>query len=188
MGICRSTFVIVGLCLLVVLWANASRADQNHPQLPDLFDQLKMAPTAVDAGPVEAMIWQIWVVQGEEIIDSAMARGLIAMNRGALKASLRYFDDVVSLAPDFAEGWNKRATVYFLMGNYEQSIQDVYRTLELEPRHFGALSGLGLIYMELGETRKAIAAMEAALKIHPNMEAIKAHVRDLRNELEGQKT
>ncbi len=183
----------LGLVLLLVLAAaiampaqsGPARADQNDPRLDDLFEQLSRSANVQEARAIEAQIWQFWVVSGEELVDSAMARGVIAMNRGAFEASLKYFNDVVSLAPEHAEGWNKRATAHFLMGNFPQSVVDIHKVLELEPRHFGALSGLGLIYMEMGRKEAAIRAMEQALAIHPHMEGIKTQLRDLKAAVDG---
>jgi tetratricopeptide (TPR) repeat protein len=90
------------------------------------------------------------------------------------------FSEVIKLEPDLAEAWNKRATVYYLMGEYEASVRDIERTLALESRHFGALSGLGFIYLSHGEDRAAIEAFEAALEINPYLPGARTRVEELR--------
>ena len=107
------------------------------------------------------------------------------MNDGQLETALNFFDEVIRLAPGFAEGWNKRATVFYLMKNLDRSVNDIAQTLRLEPRHFGALSGLGLINQALGHTKAAIRAYERALKINPHLFRIKERVRFMKRLLKG---
>ena len=120
-------------------------ADQNDPRLDNLFARLKTIDDMALAKDVERDIWGIWAHSGDEEIDRDMKKGLEAMDLGNVKAALAVFDSVVKKAPGFAEGWNKRATIYYYMNEYEASIRDVEKTLALEPRHFGALAGLGSI-------------------------------------------
>lgn len=171
--------------LAAVLTLPQARADQNDPVLDALFDALAATKSPAEAHQIETRIWQTWAVTGQELVDSAMARGVIAMNKGAYDTSLKYFNDVISLAPKHAEAWNKRATVNFLLGKYPESVLDIQRTLELEPRHFGALSGLGLIYAEMGRKKAAIRAMEKALAINPHMDAIRTQLQDLKTAVSG---
>ncbi|MGE0725130.1 MAG: tetratricopeptide repeat protein [Alphaproteobacteria bacterium] len=112
-------------------------------------------------------------------------RGLAAMESGRLEDALALFDDVVAKAPDFAEGWNKRATVLYLLGRLRESAVDVARTLDLEPRHFGALAGLGLIRRTEGRDAEALAAFEQGLKVNPHMPNIEAQARELRRKVRG---
>jgi tetratricopeptide (TPR) repeat protein len=104
-----------------------------------------------------------------------------------LDDALAAFDELVRLAPDFAEGWNKRATLHYLMGNLSASLADIDRTLKLEPRHFGALSGRGLVYLALGREEPALAAFDAALAIYPNLQGRDTHIKKLREKLRGQR-
>jgi tetratricopeptide (TPR) repeat protein len=117
-----------------------------------------------------------------------MRRGMTAMAGGDHEEALRSFDRMVAKAPDFAEAWNKRATVLFLMGRYEDSVLDIQRTLQLEPRHFGALSGLGLIYDAVEEPAAAIRSLEAALEINPHLHGTREHIATLQEKLQGDET
>ncbi|MDA7947273.1 MAG: tetratricopeptide repeat protein, partial [Hyphomicrobiaceae bacterium] len=143
-------------------------SDQRDPRLNDLFTALKTSE-AVEAVAAERKIWAIWLETPDRKIRELLDVGIIHMNGGANAEALKSFDEIVALAPDFAEGWNKRATVHYLLGNFDASLADIEKTLALEPRHFGALSGRGLIYSKLEDLEKALTAFEAALDIHPNM-------------------
>ena len=152
-------------------------------RLDSLFDSLAQARTAAAARPIEERIWAIWSDAGDPEINALMRRGAIALRQDALDQARDAYDAVIARMPDFAEGWNKRATVNYLLGDFDASISDVERTLALEPRHFGALSGLGLIAMALGQDEQALEAFEAALDIHPNLPGADTHIADLRERL-----
>lgn len=152
-------------------------------RLDTLFDALAQARTATAARPIEERIWTIWSDAGDPEINALMRRGEIALRQDALDQARDAYDAVIARMPDFAEGWNKRATVNYLLGDFEASISDVERTLALEPRHFGALSGLGLIAVALGQDEQALEAFEAALDIHPNLPGVDTHIADLRERL-----
>ena len=169
---------------LVVLAAPAG-ADQNDPRLEQLFAHLKETDDGAQAKAIEQVIWGIWTHSGDEAIDREMKKGLDAMDLGDVKAALAVFDSVVKMAPDFAEGWNKRATIYYYMNQYEASIRDVERTLALEPRHFGALAGLGSIYLETGKEREALEALEKALAVHPHLWSVRMRVDQLKRKFLG---
>jgi tetratricopeptide (TPR) repeat protein len=156
-----------------------AQADQKDPRLPQLFEQLRQASPA-EARMIEASIWQIWIEAGDPAADALMQLGLQAMHAGNLTGALELFDAVTLQRPDFAEGWNKRATVLYLLGAFEKSAEDVAKVLALEPRHFGALSGLGLINAQLNRTDEAIKAFEQALAVHPQMPNVKANVEALK--------
>ncbi|MEQ8394810.1 tetratricopeptide repeat protein [Thalassobaculum sp.] len=119
-------------------------------------------------------------------MSGAMARGLRAMREADHATALAAFDTAVRLAPEFAEAWNKRATVHFLRGDYTRSIADVRRTLALEPRHFGALSGLGMINLRLDRKEDALRAFEAALDLHPYL-PVRFEIEALREAVAGEK-
>jgi tetratricopeptide (TPR) repeat protein len=160
-------------------------ADQNDPRLEELFDGLKDTDSARKAHEIEQMIWFIWSRSPSAGANLMLRQGTQYMNEGKHEDAEANFDAVVELAPEFAEGWNKRATVRYLMGNYQGSIEDIKRTLALEKRHFGALSGLGLIYDSLNEKEAAIEAFRAALEINPHMGSITERLEELVEEVEG---
>lgn len=161
--------VRLGVVLAVLSAPALAHGDQSDPRLDDLFARLKAAPTAEAAAPLEAQIWAIWGETGDDKAAALMALGRGAMQAGAHSAALIAFDKVVALAPDFAEGWNLRATVHYLLDELDASLADIAKTLALEPRHFGALSGRGLVYMKKGDLERALQSFEAALAINPHM-------------------
>lgn len=174
--------------LLIGLWlavADVARADQTDPRLPDLFTNLKVANGAAEAAAVEQQIWRIWLATEDQARMRLMHSGLVALSSGNYPAALGSFDRLIAAAPDFAEAWNKRATVHYLMGRLSASVGDIERALALEPRHFGALSGLGLIYDALGQPAAALRSFEAALKVHPFLEAPRERAAALREQLGG---
>lgn len=181
-------WLIIGLVLLLAGAGQTVRADQDDPRLDDLFGDLRAATSAEAALPIEAEIWAIWL----EIEDSASARllrqGSDAMARRLFPIAVHSFNRLVDRSPGFAEGWNKRATLHYLMGDDEASIRDIEQTLALEPRHFGALSGLGLIMLRNDQPEAALRSFEAALDLHPNLPAARAHLEPLRVMVEGEPT
>ena len=158
---------------------------QNDPRLDALFAELRDAATTEDAAPIEQNIWNIWLLSGNGEVDAHMLRGLHAMGKGDNEVALESFDKLVAAQPDFAEGWNKRATVNYLLGRFDASVIDIQKTLALEPRHFGALSGLALINLALSREREALKAFEAALRLHPNFPGAETHIRELQEKLRG---
>ncbi|GAB4175749.1 MAG: tetratricopeptide repeat protein [Thalassobaculales bacterium] len=178
------------MLLLAVLLAGmtAAKADQNDRRLPELFARLKQAPDAQAAAPIAAQIWQAWMAGADEAQNLLMRMGVSAMQRDDLKAALLHFNALVRQAPNFAEAWNKRATVHFLMGDDDASVADIYRTLELEPRHFGALSGLAGIFLKYDRLEGALRTYEKALSIHPHLEGAEEQVKALRLKVYGSPT
>ena len=166
-------------------FALSTEGGQNDPRLPALFDALAAARSAEEAAPIEARIWELWTTSGENDIDRLMVVGLTAMSIQDYPRALAAFSEIVERKPDFAEGWNKRATVRYLMGDYARSTEDIERVLALEPRHFGALSGLGLIALAIGDPEQALDAFDTALMIHPHMAGADTHIRELRERLKG---
>ena len=144
-------------------------ADQNDPRLDDLFRALASTESAAEAAMLEERIWQLWFEPVDASVAVPFERGVVAMHRGDHEAALRAFDTVVEAAPGFAEGWNRRATLHFMLGNEEASVRDIEKTLSLEPRHFGALSGLAMIRDAQGRPFEALEALEKVSRIHPRL-------------------
>jgi tetratricopeptide (TPR) repeat protein len=153
-----------------------ARADQTDPRLKGLFEQLRAAPSPDAAAGIESQIWVIWSKSGDAELDKALEIGSRAMAIGDTRVAFKIFDSIVQKAPNFAEGWNKRATVHYMVGDYEASLADIDRTLELEPHHFGALAGLGLINVELERDEAALDAFERVLKVTPQSESAKQNI------------
>lgn len=153
-------------------------------RLDELFSRLAQ-PGNPEWLQIQTRIWATWAQSGSASMDLLLQRAERAMHDENLHAALTHLNDLVRLAPDFAEGWNKRATVYFLQGEYGASVADIRRTLMLEPRHFGALSGLGLILERIGDGKGALQAYRRVVEIHPNMENAREAVERLSSEIEG---
>ena len=134
---------------------------------------------------VQNEIWAQWSQSGSPAMDLLLMRAENAMENGQFELALRFLDDLVRLAPDFAEGWNKRATVYFLLEEYGRSVADIERTLALEQRHFGALSGLGMILERLGDKNGAMRAYRRGLEVHPNLPGAAQGVERLSPDVDG---
>jgi tetratricopeptide (TPR) repeat protein len=132
------------------------------------------------------VMWTIWLRSGNDQIDTLMAEGIRLMEAEQYPEAVEVFDQIIARAPKFAEGYNKRATVYYLMLEFEKSIADIHQTLELNPVHFGALSGMGLCYLGLVEPRQALEWFERAVAVNPNMDAIQSYIQQIREFLRNQ--
>ena len=165
-----------------------SPADQTDARLSPLFEVLQSATTSDRIGHAERYIWMIWHESGRKEVNRLMETGIEEMGSGRFRESITTFGQIIDLAPEFAEGWNKRATAYYLAGELDASMKDVERTLALEPRHFGALSGLGLIRLAKGDELGALRAFEATLEVHPRAPAARYHVLRLREKLKVKST
>ncbi|MBI1774518.1 MAG: tetratricopeptide repeat protein [Proteobacteria bacterium] len=165
-----------------------SAAAQSSAQLDVLFERLHKTQSEGEASAITRTIWALWTTSDDSNVNELMRQGLIAMQRQDLEAALDRFDQMVKYAPEFAEGWNKRATVYYMMGQYPESVADIERVLELEPRHFGALSGLGMINVELDRKELAMKAFEAALQVNPFLPGAKQQIEALRKKIKGAPT
>jgi tetratricopeptide (TPR) repeat protein len=160
-----------------------ARADQTDPRLKDLFEQLHAASSPEAASTIESEIWVIWAQSGDAALDKVFEIGSRALAVGDTRTALKIFDAIVEKAPKFAEGWNKRATIYYLMGDYQASLADIDRTLELEPHHFGALAGLGLVNVELDRDEAALDAFERVLKVTPQSESAKENIEVIKQRI-----
>lgn len=190
-GAMRRVLRVLVMSMAAMLVDSAPRgalADQADLRLDPLFQRLQSAASETDAAAVEQQIWQIWIESDDSTVSTLMREGMTAMSRGDYDGALEQFNRMVDAAPEFAEGWNKRATLHYYMGRYEASVLDIQQTLQLEPRHFGALSGLGLIYDALEQRKAAIRSFEAALEINPHLGGIRERIEQLRQELEGRAT
>jgi tetratricopeptide (TPR) repeat protein len=165
--------------------ATSVRADQDDPRLAELFAKLQRAPSPSEASAAEVSIWQIWTETADDETEKLMQHGIAALGADDEEEALDAFNAVVQRDEHFAEGWNKRATVEFVMGDYDASVADIERTLALEPRHFGALSGLGQIYLALDRKRAALKAFRAALAINPHLDGVREKIEELKKTMDG---
>jgi tetratricopeptide (TPR) repeat protein len=162
-------------------------AERQAETLDRLFADLKKARSEAAAERITSEIWRSWSDSGSANINLLMEWAQRATGRREFAAALDMLDQVVLLAPDFAEGWNRRATLHFMMENMARSMADIERTLALEPRHFGALSGMGNILRARGEKELALKAFERALDVYPMMRATQTAVGELADEIAGEK-
>lgn len=170
---------------LLLLFASISVADQFNVRLDSLFARLQRAPDAATATIIEQQIRLAWSEAPNDAADLLMRRGTVALRSGQLETALSNFDQLIATEPNFAEAWNKRAIVHYLLGHYQQSITDIEQTLRLEPRHFGALSGLGAIFIQLEQPRAAIRVFEAVLEIYPQSDSSKRNIEQLEADIQG---
>jgi tetratricopeptide (TPR) repeat protein len=167
------------LLLSTCLLSQTALADQDDPRLEALFKQLRETSNAVQAAPLEASIWEIWMEHGDSTAYNAMIRGIQQINSNNLPAALQTFTQLIEQYPDYAEAWNKRATIHYLMQNFEASEADISRTLQLEPFHFGALSGQGLVKMGQRKYLEARNAFNDALEVNPGMDSVRSNLQAL---------
>ena len=168
------------------------RGDAQHPErgertynLDTLFEALKIAPDEASAKVIEDRIWALWMVSGSDTCNLLMGRAKAAADGKDYPLAIKLLDAVVELRPDYAEGWNRRATVYYLQKDYAHSLADIREVLAREPRHFGALSGLGAILQEIGDDKHALEAYRRALAIDPHLERVGDVVKTLTEKVEG---
>ena len=154
--------------------------ERKAARLDALFSALQGAPSLPAAKAIEGRILLEWHQSGDEEIDRLFRGALVAMEVRAFRSALRVLDRIVAEKPDFAEGWNKRATVYYYVAEYDRSLADIERTLALEPRHFGALAGLGMIMQDTGNLPGAIAAFERAVAVNPSLLNLKQAIEQLK--------
>lgn len=159
-------------------------ATAQTDKLDDLFARLQKADAA-EAEQIEADIWMEWSKSGSPAMDLLLQRGKDAMANGQPDLAVQHLTALVDHAPDFAEGWNARATAYYQLGQFGPAIADIGKVLTLNPRHFGALSGLGSIFEELGKPAQALEVYQAVLKIDPNAPGVVEAVSRIETELQG---
>jgi len=145
---------------------------------PVLIDALSDDDEVVRA-LAEHSVWQVWGRSGDTEADGLLQIGIAQMNRGDGPAAAETFTKVIQRKPDFAEAWNKRATVYFLMGEHEKSLKDCDEVMKRNPAHFGALAGYGQIYLQLDQPERALSYFRRALRVNPNMRALRQVIPQL---------
>jgi tetratricopeptide (TPR) repeat protein len=153
-----------------------------------MSDAERVLPALRDSDPAvresaAAALWAIWSRSGDAATDALLARGVAQMAASAFDDALATFDAIVRLRPAFAEGWNKRATIYFLLGRFDESLKDVDEVLKRNRHHFGALSGAGQIHLQLGHERQALDFFRRALDINPNLHGVEAVIPVLEERL-----
>jgi len=166
---------------------NLPHAERGDPMsnLDTLFGALKIAPDDTSAKAIEDRIWAVWMLSGSDTCNLLMSRVKTATDAKDYDLALKLLSAVIEIKPDFVEAWNRRATVYYLKNDYGHSIADLREVLAREPRHFGALSGLGLMLQELGDDKDALEAYRKALVIDPHLEHIPDVVKSLSEKVEG---
>jgi tetratricopeptide (TPR) repeat protein len=176
--------LVVGLAWFVAL-GSVAHARQDDERLDPLFEKLQTAEDFAVAHHLMGSIWKIWYQSGSETIDLLIANGDKAMTAHRYEKALELFDAAINLDPKFAEAWNRRATLNYAMGRFDDSVHDIQETLALEPRHFGALSGLGLIYDALDKPEGALKAYEKAISVNPHLPHAARRIEILKKQVEG---
>ena len=156
------------LIILIILFSNFAQADQKDERLIELFDKLFLSTNNMEASKLLFNIWDIWSIADNQETQIIFDEANQFMDVGELDNAIELFTKVVKQSPEFAEGWNKRATVYFLKGELNKSISDIEKTLNLEPRHFGALDGLAEIYLMQDDLVGAAVIYRRILEIIPS--------------------
>jgi tetratricopeptide (TPR) repeat protein len=150
-----------------------------------LFDALKAAPDDASAKAVEERIWALWLASGSDTANLLMNRVKTAVEAQDLDLALKLLSAIIELKPDYVEAWNRRATIYYMKRDFGRSLADIRQVLAREPRHFGAISGLGMIFQEFGDDKNALAVFRRALAIHPRLQRIPDLVKRLSEKVEG---
>jgi tetratricopeptide (TPR) repeat protein len=162
--------------------ARLKPAEIRSEQLDKLFARLVRSTNGAEAQRIEQSIWSLWMTSDSPTADALLAQAMKASAANETATALSILDNVIEVHPDYAEAWNKRATVYFLIGRYNDSLKDIEKVLELEPRHFGALSGRGMIKRQQGDLAAARAAFEEALSFNPHMEGVKRALEEIESQ------
>jgi tetratricopeptide (TPR) repeat protein len=162
----------------------AQHGDKTQ-NLDRLFEALKVAPDEESAKYVENRIWAIWLGSPSDTANLLMGRVKTAVDGKDLDLAIKLLDAVIDIRPDFVEAWNRRATVYYTKKDFGRALADIHEVLAREPRHFGALSGLGIILQELGDDKRALEVFRRALAVHPRLERIPDLVKKLSDKIDG---
>jgi tetratricopeptide (TPR) repeat protein len=157
--------------------------DQTDQRLEDLFQTLRSSQDSTVLLEAESSIWKIWYESGQADIDSLLVEAAELMSSGQLADAESIYSRVIAVAPNFSEGWNRRATVRYYQRDYTGSLDDIEQTLKLEPRHFGAIWGLGMILGSQRDYQRAILAFERLLEIKPHASDARPRIELLKQEL-----
>ncbi|MSP45525.1 MAG: tetratricopeptide repeat protein [Xanthobacteraceae bacterium] len=160
------------------------RGDRTR-NLEFLFGALKAAPDAESAKQVENRIWALWLASGSDTANLLMSRAKTAIDANDLDLAIELLDAIVKIKPDYIEAWNRRATIRYMRKEFGQSMEDIRQVLKLEPRHFGAMSGLGMILQEFGDEKRALDVFRRALEINPHLPKISETVKTLSEKVDG---
>ena len=163
---------IIFFFIIFLLFSNLIYADQKDSRLDDLFDELFLSSNNVQSNIILSDIWSIWHMADNEETQLTFDKAIQFMDRGDFENSIKLFTKAIDQSPDFAEAWNKRATVYYMIGDFDSSMTDINETLKLEPRHFGAMDGMSLIFININEFKKAIHVYDQMLNIFPKNHSI----------------
>jgi tetratricopeptide (TPR) repeat protein len=177
------------------VWAQSNRRFLEPPSnlprvqgtvnLDRLFEALKVAPDNESAKYVENRIWAMWIATDSDTTTLLMSRVKTAVDAKDLDLGIKLLTAIIDIKPDYLEAWNRRATIYYMKKDFNDSLADIHEVLKREPRHFGALSGLGMILQELGDDKHALEAFRRALAVHPHLERIPDLVKQLTEKVEG---
>src|SRR5215475_7189727 len=160
------------------------RGDRTH-NLDFLFGALKVAPDETSAKNIEDRIWALWLASGSDTCNLLMSRVKTAVDGEKYDLALRLLDSIIELKPTYVEAWNRRATVFFLKRDYGSALADLRQVLSREPRHFGALAGLGAIMQDIGDEKDALTAYRNALAIDPHLKGVAEKIKALTEKVEG---
>jgi len=163
---------------------HVARGDRTH-NLDFLFGALKVAPDDTTAKAIEERIWALWVVSRSDTANLLMTRVKTAIEAKDTDLAIKLLDAIVKIKPDYIEAWNRRATLYYMKKDYGHSLADIREVLKREPRHFGALSGLGLIMQDIGDDKQALEVYRRALAVYPRLQRIPDLVKTLQEKVEG---
>lgn len=183
--------VLVGIIVLfgVIAAAAAQTVPKPTPEeLNALFVDLKAAKSSTEARVTELKIWDAWIKSGNDETDKLMNLAILSMQAQKYQDALAVLDVVVGKQPGYAEGWNKRATVLYIVGELDRSLADIDKVLALEPRHFGAISGIGLIQAAKGNKPAALKAYRHVIEIYPLNQGANQNIESLEKEVEGDPT
>lgn len=165
--------------MALICWNVSASADQNDPRLGDLFEQLQQAEKTEIGESITQRIWEVWYEVPDSEAQGLFDKGVALMARADYRSALLTFTRLTETKPEFAEVWNRRATLLYLMGEFTLSMRDIKHTLALEPRHFGAISGMGQIFMRQNRLQDARAAFQKALDINPHLDGARLNIMQI---------